>query len=86
MMKQIWKYQLTGAVTTIDMPHFSQFLKVEIQDGIICAWFMVLPGTKQHSIRTFKVYGTEHDIPMKERYLGTFQRPPHVWHLFEVFT
>lgn len=35
--------------------------------------------------RTLQVFGTGHDIPNESFYIGTWQEPPFVWHLYEVF-
>lgn len=71
-----------GISTTHEMPSLCEFLFVEEQDGVACAWFLVEP-TGEKRPRKFKIYGTGHDIPISSRYLGTFQSPPYVWHLFE---
>ncbi len=81
MKKVIWKYPM-GIVTTYEMPDGAEFLDVQIQDGVACAWFLVDPSRCQ-APRKFKIYGTGHPIPMRETYLGTYQSPPFVWHLFE---
>ena len=71
-----------GMATTHEMPQGAEFLSIQDQDGIACAWFMVLPDQPK-TTRKFKCYGTGWPIPMNEKYLGTFQRVPFVWHLFE---
>ncbi len=81
MTKQIWKYPM-GICSTHEMPHGAEFLSVETQGDTAVAWFLVIP-TEDKEPRKFKIYGTGHDIPLREKYLGTFQSPPFVWHLFE---
>lgn len=81
MKKQIWKFPM-GMATTHEMPELSEFLCVQLQGETAMAWFLVVPdGSKR--VCKFKTYGTGQDIPMGERYLGTYQSPPFVWHLFE---
>lgn len=81
MSKTIWKY-IFGFNVEQEMPDGAEFLFAELQDGVLAAWFMVLPDSPKVK-RRFKVYGTGHEIPMSSRYLMTFQQPPYVWHLFE---
>ncbi len=81
MSKQIWKYPI-GLATTHEMPDGAEFLHIELQGDTAMAWFLVLPAERKRP-RKFKVYGTGHDIPLREKYLGTFQAPLFVWHLFE---
>ncbi len=82
MTKQIWKYPM-GMSTTHEMPVSAEFLCVQVQGDAAVAWFLVLPDDKKTEPRKFQIYGTGHDIPLREKYLGTFQSPPFVWHLFE---
>lgn len=67
--------------TTLEIPEGAKFLKIEMQDDQFAAWFMVSPENKLVP-RKFKIYGTGFKIPQGEKYLGTFQNPPFVWHLF----
>lgn len=83
MIKMIWKYPM-GIATTHEMPEGAEFLAIQEQGDAACAWFLVLPDNPKVP-RKFYVHGTGHEIPMDRKYLGTFQRPPFVWHLFEDF-
>ena len=72
-----------GLSTTIEMPKTAEFLCVQLQGESACAWFLVDFNDNFTVVRKFKIYGTGHTIPMAEKYLGTYQSPPFVWHLFE---
>lgn len=81
MKKQIWKYPM-GMSSTHEMPFGAEFLALQAQGDVAQAWFLVIPDQPKE-VRKFKLYGTGHEIPMREQYLGTLQSPPFVWHLFE---
>ena len=82
-MKTIWKYPLQRALTTIFMPTEAKILTLQVQLGAgPCLWVAVdtdKPPTK----RTFALVGTGHELPEGTTYIGTWQEPPFVWHLFE---
>ncbi len=73
-----------GFATTHEMPKGAEFLFVEQQGSNACAWFMVIADEPLEP-RKFYIHGTGHEIPLGQRYLGTFQQSPFVWHLFEDF-
>jgi hypothetical protein len=85
MSKVIYKYAIDGVgfTTQHEMPKGAEFLYVDLQNDTPQAWFLIDPSVDRTTFRLFKVYGTGHKIPMRERYLGTYQQPPYVWHLFE---
>ena len=84
MKKVIWKYQMEGPVTTHKMPIGSEFLCVQKIDREVFAWFLFVESDKENLIpRKFKLHGTGHSIGLSEKYLGTFQDTPFIWHLFE---
>jgi len=87
MKKVIWKYPM-GMVSTHEMPEGAEFLSVQIQGNeqgleVAMAWFLVWNSETNMVPRKFRIFGTGHEIPMDYKYLGTFQSPPFVWHLFE---
>lgn len=86
-MKTIWKYtfEITDDVT-IAMPSDSKILHVECQRGDPTMWVLVNPDSKR-VVRKFRIFGTGHPIAESEKleFVGTFQQPPFVWHMFEVF-
>ncbi len=81
-MRTIWKYEIAFA-GEISVPKGSEFLTADIQDELFCAWFLV-DSEAEKEAREFYIHGTGHEIGPNEKYLGTFQQPPFVWHLFEV--
>lgn len=88
-MKTIWKY----SVEFIDefeiyMPSGAYILDVQVQDCVPRMWAMV--DTEQALVaRKFKLFGTGNTVDLTHEYnweyIGTFQTPPFVWHLFEDF-
>jgi hypothetical protein len=83
-MKTIWKWTLRPE-TTINMPHGAKLLAVQEQRGEAQLWALVDPGAKTYP-RTFRVYGTGHDLPDDPgQYVGTFQMNGGalVFHVFE---
>jgi len=48
-------------------------------------WVEINSEEKIMDKRVFQVFGTGVDIPNGSRYIGTYQRSVHVWHLYEVF-
>ena len=81
MTKTIWKFPM-GIATTHEMPDGAEFLFVDEQNGDAFAWFLVVPSRPKVP-RKFHIFGTGREIPMSEKYLGSFQSGPFVWHLFE---
>ena len=88
-MKVIWKFPL--AVETfqkIDMPSGSEVLTAQTQNGDRAfIWALVNPGNEKEK-RGFWILPTGGDIEKEHadllgRYVGTFQVPPYVWHVFE---
>ena len=82
-MLTIWKYPLTLRGLTIDMPAGATILTVQLQDETPTIWALVDPD-RPCETRTFTIVGTGHRVPDGLGYVGTFQQPPFVWHLFEV--
>ena len=95
-MKTIHKFQfLVSDFLGIAMPEGSEILHINLQRASPCLWALV-DTAKPMVQRTFRVFGTGHEIPPemfgcdfrmnpKMKYLATFQQPPFVWHMFEVF-
>jgi len=80
-MKQIWKFRLNN---TIQMPMDAKILTVQMQDGEPNIWAMVDTQNELES-RTFTIVGTGNPFDDTDtKYIGTFQEPPFVWHLFEI--
>jgi len=81
--KVIHKYQM-GLVTTHEMPKKAECICVQMQNDNICAWFLQDVDDKEIVPRKFTIYGTGHDIPIHDKYMGTVQNDGFVWHVFEV--
>lgn len=88
-MKTIWKYHVP--VTDefeIGMPFGAYILDVQVQSFKPCMWAVVDPAQILVT-RKFKIFGTGNlfDLGFEctWEYIGTFQTPPFVWHLFEDF-
>lgn len=96
-MKTIYKYTLESgmfkAPKVIGMPKGAKFLKADIQNGAIVAWFEVevqgspIDDANDIDQRWFQLFGTGWEIPQhmgsSYEYLDTFQHDPYVWHLYE---
>ena len=82
MTQAIWKYsfEITDYFE-LPLPFGAKVLLVEMQGEQPCIWAMV-EASNTPEARTFSVVGTGHPLPNGE-YIGTFQQPPFVWHLFE---
>ena len=81
-MKTIYKYDIVSGVTHLHLPVGSIFLSIQVQNETPRAWFIVDTDETNFETRVFIMCGTGH--PLDEgTYLGTFQTPPFVFHLFE---
>lgn len=86
-MKTIWKFRLSiTSPQRVQMPEGAEILTVQEQDGIGCLWAMV--DTEKAVVpRYIEIHGTGNpihvDMAVERRYIGTFQQPPFVWHVFE---
>jgi len=82
----IWKFEipLKGSFS-IDMPAGAKILCVQTQNGEPYLRALVDESAEKVQ-RLFVLFITGHGMNDVERahYLGTFQRPPLVWHLFEL--
>ena len=89
-MKTIWKYEIeTTDEFELQMPQGGCILDLQIQRGVPCIWVEVDPSAEKIT-KVFRVFGTGHTIPEKERvaynYCGTYQLTVAnlVFHLYEV--
>jgi len=85
--KTIWKFPINVVGHGfIAMPKGAEILTVQTQDDAPFIWAVVNPDAEKED-RYFEVYGTGHpiyqDMGVNRKYIGTFQQPPLVWHLFE---
>ena len=68
----------------ITMPKGADVLHVALQGDQPCIWAAV-DNEEDQEPRDFRLVGTGHPLPPVEYlYVGTFQQPPFVWHLFEI--
>lgn len=82
-MNTIWKYELSDITPIkIEMPSGAQIMTVAMNNGRPAVWALVDPA-KPLETRTFKIIGTGWEMDGRLTYVGTWQAPPFVWHLFE---
>lgn len=81
----IYKYYVSLGPFSHRMPKGARILCVQMQDGVPQIWALVDPNVGNER-RDFAVIGTGiSDATLsKSQYIGTFQDPPFVWHLFEM--
>lgn len=59
-------------------------LDLQVQNGTPTLWLLVNPKWEQMA-HTIEMYGTGHDVPDANAYIGTVQMPDgYVWHYFQV--
>ena len=79
----IWKYPFSIAYAfMLEMPKGAVVICVQVQAGVPTLWAEVNPSNQTEYVR-FRIVGTGHLLPLGQ-YLGTFQQPPFVWHLYQV--
>lgn len=86
MRRSIWKWEITiGMPVTFYVPRGAVFLSFQLQRGIPCAWAEVDPDAPTEQ-RAFVIRGTGHPYHpcVGDKYIGTAQDGPYVWHLFEL--
>jgi hypothetical protein len=77
---KVWKYALLtiGAEQMLELP--GPIIFVGTQNTFVMLWCENRGPSAQ---RTFKVFGTGHDIPDGWVHVGSVQEPPFVWHVYE---
>jgi len=65
------------------MPVEAKIVRLAVQDQAVCLWAEVETRNKEE-VRQFRIFGTGKDIPESATYLGSFDSPPFVWHVYEV--
>ena len=86
-MQTIWKFPIYVIDSQpVKMPKGAEILTVQLQGDQIYLWAMVDDGAKPET-RIIEVFGTGNPIPVNmgtnRTFIGTFQSPPCVWHVFE---
>lgn len=67
----------------VEMPKDAVIRHIGHQNQLeICIWAEVV-NTQATSLRTFRVYGTGHEVAHGGDYLGTVIDGQFVWHLYE---
>lgn len=85
-MKRIYKVilALSGEPQEIRLEKGAEPLYVDCQGDEICLWYLFSSSVEgQLEPRMFEVFGTGNPIPLHAKYIGSAQRPPFVWHVFE---
>ncbi len=89
-MRTIWNFPLgDGSPQVIRMPVGAEILTVQVRGDRPYLWAIIkpVPSSPKTEYRHFEVFGTGQDIHedmgIDRRYIGTFQQPPYVWHVFE---
>lgn len=85
MTETIWKFPIPHLpIIEHPMPLGAELLHLGVQGAEGQLWVRVNPDNPQVS-RRFALVGTGHDLPFTGgAYVGSFQVPPYVWHLFEI--
>lgn len=80
-MKTIWKFTITPSYSQV----FGQGAAIRYVDkqGDSGMLWVEVDSEAPLEKRYFQVFGTGHCIPPSAIYLGSWQDPPFVWHLFE---
>lgn len=85
MAETVWKFPIPHApLIEHQIPIGAEILYVGSQGAEGQMWVRVDPDNAMVQ-RTFALVGTGHDLPDHTKaYVGSFQTPPYVWHLFEI--
>ena len=84
-MQTIWKYPLPFPAedAIILMHQGARILALQLQNDIPTLWVELDPALPLIT-RHFRFYGTGHELSeRRSAYVGTFQQPPFVWHVYE---
>lgn len=85
--RTIWKFPLAfrnvrGDELEILMPAPNRILTLQVQNGEPTLWALVDPEADV-AVYKFIVVGTGYELDGRcGDYVGTWQHPPYVWHLF----
>lgn len=83
MSRVIWKYPVPFPAGAILMPIGSRLLALQLQDETPMLWVEVDAKQPEEELRRFRVIGTGHTFDPFGTYVGTYQQPPFVWHVYE---
>ena len=87
---KVFKYRLemTDGWQTVEMPAGARVVMVgshwsnSSSKGFPMIWAEVTEGAPMER-RLFRIYGTGHKIDDNDVWVGSFQQPPYVWHVYE---
>ncbi len=84
----IYKYPvpMVGSFFNLELPSGAKILAFQAQIGNPMLWVLVDPEHTHKETRHFAIRGTGtpmNDWRSTDKYIGTIQIPPFVWHLFE---
>lgn len=82
-MRVIYKYPLELGRTHLQLPFEAKVLCVQLQNDNPFIWIEIDPTLYTKVNRVFAVIGTGNNFD-GGIYIGTFQMPPYVWHVYEV--
>ena len=82
----VWKFHIPQVTPFVAwLPQGARIVAVQVQDAAPYFWAEVDPNAEGEN-RVFHIVGTGRNLPsVAERrcYLGTWQAPPYVFHLYE---
>lgn len=82
-MNKIYKYFLQPGDNLLDLPIGHETLSFQQQGSEFCLWVLVDPNAEMRK-RAFRIFGTGHPLPnVPQRFVGTVQCGPLVFHCFE---
>jgi hypothetical protein len=83
-MRTVHKYKYTDGMT-LELPTQAYVVHVGTDPkGFLCIWFETELTDELLFPRTFKTFGTGHDLPEEAMHIGTYIDSPFVWHIYEV--
>ena len=88
-MKTVYKYDVNAEVYSVklELPAGAKIVHVGNQgyQDVVNVWVELSHTDGVPEIRTFRVFGTGHEIPSDYEYVGTTIVTPYLaWHLYEL--
>ena len=83
-MKTIHKYPIDMGGTRLQIHQGYQIIKVDNQGEKNPCFWAIVDTDKPKEERSFIVLGTGSAFLPGMQYVGTWQEPPFVWHLFDI--
>jgi len=84
-MQTIYKYELVNVPgrQTLRLTEGAKILCIQIQSGTACVWVQLDTDAQPWEF-TIRIVGTGHNLQKVKgyEYVGTFQDPPYVWHVY----